>query len=482
MLPKMWPAVLALGWILLVTAGGEALMALVGLADRDGGAFVFAISAAVTAAIAGACILTTKGRPFELRFRDAALLTSVSWFVVPAFAALPLMGHPIGLSFVDAYFEMVSGFTTTGSTVMVGLDAMPASILLWRSTVQWLGGLGIIGLAIIILPFLRIGGMQLFRMESSDRSEDIMPKAGHVAGLVGRVYVLLTIACTLTYWALGMSPFDALNYALTTLPTAGFATHDTSFGYFHSPALEWAGVVFMISGALPMIAYLRVLRPGPWRDRIDPQDSGLCRDARSLHCRRHPVCMVDRPACLLPRADRSGVQHHLGRYHDRFRLDRLPKVGSVRGGFIPVVHLSGWLHRLDRGRAQDDAADRALARCCAARATGAPSAPNHEIRYGRKVMTDDEVGSVGTFAFIYLATFVVLSLAVALTGLDMETAMSGVSECMANAGPGIGPIIGPAGNFSSLSDAPKILLSIAMILGRLEIQGVLILFLPSFYR
>ena len=163
MLPKMWPAVLALGWILLVTAGGEALMALVGLADRDGGAFVFAISAAVTAAIAGACILTTKGRPFELRFRDAALLTSVSWFVVPAFAALPLMGHPIGLSFVDAYFEMVSGFTTTGSTVMVGLDAMPASILLWRSTVQWLGGLGIIGLAMIILPFLRIGGMQLFR-------------------------------------------------------------------------------------------------------------------------------------------------------------------------------------------------------------------------------------------------------------------------------------------------------------------------------
>ena len=176
MLPKIWPAVLALGWILLVTAGGEVLMALVAVADGDAGAMDFALSATITAAVAGACILTTKGRPFELRFRDAALLTSVSWFVVPAFAALPLMWHPIGLPFVDAYFEMVSGFTTTGSTVMTGLDTMPASILLWRSTVQWLGGLGIIGLAIIVLPFLRIGGMQLFRMESSDRSEDVMPQ------------------------------------------------------------------------------------------------------------------------------------------------------------------------------------------------------------------------------------------------------------------------------------------------------------------
>ncbi len=482
MLPKIWPAVLALGWILLVTAGGEALMALVAVAAGDGAVGVFAVSAAMTAAVAGACILTTKGRPFELRFRDAALLTSVSWFVVPAFAALPLMGHPIGLSFVDGYFEMVSGFTTTGSSVMSGLDTMPASILLWRSTVQWLGGLGIIGLAIIVLPFLRIGGMQLFRMESSDRSEDVMPKAPHVAGLVGRVYVFLTVACTLTYWALGMSPFDALNHALTTLPTAGFSTHDASFGYFHSPALEWAGVVFMISGALPMIAYLRVLRPGSWRDRIDPQIPVF---VAMLAVFVLVVTLYVWLTAQLPffqaltkaAFNITSVVSTTG-FASTDYLKWGPFVavwflvftfpggctGSTAGGlktFRLIV-----LYRLVAQHVQQVLHPHQIA----------------PIRYGRKVLTDDEIGSVGTFAFIYLMTFAVLSVAVGLTGLDMETAMSAVATCMANAGPGIGPIIGPAGNFSSLSDTAKILLTFAMIVGRLEIQGVLILFLPSFYR
>ena len=138
---------------------------------------------------AGACVLTTKGRPFELRFRDAALLTVVSWFVVPLFGALPLMAAPTSLSLLDAYFESVSGLTTTGSTVLTGLDAMPPSILLWRSTLQWIGGIGIVGIAIVILPFLKIGGMQLFRLESSDRSEDVVPRVRSVANSVGRIYL-----------------------------------------------------------------------------------------------------------------------------------------------------------------------------------------------------------------------------------------------------------------------------------------------------
>ncbi len=481
MLPKIWPAVLALGWILLVIAVGEALMALVGAADHDAGAPVFAFSAAITAMVAGASILTTKGRRYELRFRDAALLTSVSWFVVPAFAALPLMWHPVGLSFVDAYFEMVSGFTTTGSTVMSGLDTMPASILLWRSTVQWLGGLGIIGLAIIILPFLRIGGMQLFRMESSDRSEDVMPKAGHVAGLVGRVYLLLTIACMLTYWALGMSPFDALNHALTTLPTAGYSTHDASFGFFHSPALEWAGVVFMISGALPMIAYLRMVRPGRWRDRIDPQI---------------PVFLAMLAGFVLIVTLYLWITGQYGFFsaltEAAFNITSvITTTGFASTDYLkwgPFVAVWFFLFNFPGGCTGSTAGGlktlRLMVLTRVARQHVAHLLHPHRtspILYGRKVMTDDEVGSVGTFAFLYLATFVVLSLAVALTGLDMETALSSVAECMANVGPGIGPIVGPAGNFASLPDTSKILLSAAMILGRLEIQGVLILFLPSFY-
>ena len=271
MLPKIWPAVLALGWICLAVGAAQGVMALFSLAVGDGMAEVFGATAAITIVFGGACVLTTSGRHFELRFRDAALLTVVSWFVVPAFGALPLLAEPVDLSVVDAYFEFVSGMTTTGSTVMTGLDTMPPSILLWRSTGQWIGGIGIIGLAIVILPFLKVGGMQLFRLESSDRSEKGMARTREIASAVGRVYVVLTLACFMTYWLLGMSAFDALNHALTTLPTAGFSTHDTSFGYFNSPALEWAGTIFMFLGALPFLAYLQFARRGSLWDKIEPQ-------------------------------------------------------------------------------------------------------------------------------------------------------------------------------------------------------------------
>jgi trk system potassium uptake protein TrkH len=359
---------------------------------------------------------------------------------------------------------------------------MPPSILLWRSTVQWLGGLGIIGLAIIILPFLRIGGMQLFRMESSDRSEDVLPKARHVAGLVGRVYVALTLACCLTYWALGMSLFDALNHALTTLPTAGFSTHDASFGHFNSPALEWAGVVFMISGALPLLASLRVLRPGGWRDRVDPQIPVFVGMLTVFVLIVTVYVWATGQLAFFPALTKAAfnitsVVTTTGFASTDylkwgpfvavwFLLFTFPGgcTGSTAGGIktfrlivlyrLVVQHVKQLLH------------------------------PHRisPIRYGRKVLSGEELGSVGTFVFLYMATFVVFSVAVSLTGLDMATAMSAVSQGMANAGPGIGPIIGPAGNYSSLSDVAKVLLSIAMIVGRLEIQGVLILFLPSFYR
>ncbi len=255
MLPQIWPAILALGWILFAIAAGEGSMALVSLAAHDGLAEVFALNAGITALFAGACVLTTKGRPFELRFRDAALLTVVSWFVVPLFGALPLMAAPTNLSLLDAYFESASGLTTTGSTVLTGLDNMPPSILLWRSTLQWIGGIGIVGLAIVILPFLKIGGMQLFRLESSDRSEDVVPRVRSVANAVGRIYLAITVACFLAYWGLGMTPFDALNHAFTTVCTGGYSTHDASFSWFNSNALNWASVIFMTAGSLPFLAY-----------------------------------------------------------------------------------------------------------------------------------------------------------------------------------------------------------------------------------
>lgn len=482
MLPRLWPAVLTLGWILLAIAAGEGTMALFSLAAGDGHAAVFAASAAITMVVAAGCILTTKGRPFELGFRDAALLTATAWFVVPVFAALPLLADPVGLTPVDAYFEMVSGLTTTGSTVMIGLDTMPSSILLWRSSVQWIGGIGIIGIAIVILPFLKIGGMQLFRLESSDRSEKSLPRVRGVATAVGQIYLVLTLACFITYWALGMTPFDALNHAFTTVPTAGFSTHDASFAYFASPAIEWAGVIFMILGALPFLAYLRLVRGRTLQERIDSQ----------------VIVLVVALAILI-----LIMAIWLNSTHGFSAATSLTKSAF---NVVSVMTSSGF-------SSTDYAAWGAFAStlmfllffvggCTGSTAGGmkifrfqvmAGIVSQHlrrtihphivsPIRYGTRTVTDEQVSSVGSFVFLVFLSFAVIALFLGALGLDAETSLSAAAATINNVGPGIGPLVGPAGNYATLPEMAKLVLCVAMIMGRLEILGVLVLFLPSFYR
>jgi len=482
LLPRLWPAVLTLGWILLVIAAGQGVMALASLAAGDGHERVFAITAAITAMVAVGCILTTKGRPFELNFRDAALLTVIAWVVVPVFGALPFVAQPVGLSVVDAYFEMVSGLTTTGSTVMTGLDTTPSSVLLWRSTVQWIGGIGIIGVAIVILPFLNIGGMQLFRLESSDRSEKSMPRVRGIAMAVGQIYLLLTLACFITFWLLGMSPFDALNHAFTTVPTAGFSTHDLSFRYFDSPAIEWAAVVFMISGALPFLAYIRLVRGRTLGERLDPQVVGL---VLSL------VILVFLFTVWL---------------HFEHGADAGTALTKAAFNIVSIVTTSGF-SSIDYVAWGSFAATLFFVLTFVGGCTGSTAGslkifrfqvmyglvaqhirrivhPNMvtPIRFGARTVTDDQVASVGTFVFLTFLSFGVLALFLGWLGLDPETSLSAAATAICNVGPGIGPVIGPAGNFGSLPDSAKLVLCLAMIMGRLEILGVLVLLLPSFYR
>ena len=482
MLPKIWPAVLVLGWILVAVAIGEGVMALFALATGDGLADVFAVSAALTAAFGGGCVLTTKGRPFELRFRDATLLTVVSWFLVPAMAALPFLPEPVGLSAVDAYFEMVSGITTTGSTVMAGLDTAPPSILLWRSTIQWLGGIGIIGLAIVILPFLKIGGMQLFRLESSDRSEKAIPRVRGIATAVVQIYLVLTAACFLAYWMLGMTPFDALNHAFTTLCTGGYSTHDASFGYFDSPAIEWAGVVFMVSGGLPFLAYVRLLRAGTVRERLDPQAVAIVifLAAATAVLSLYLVAARDiAPSVAVTKAafNIASIVTTTGYASTDYLL-----WGAFSAGFFFVLTFVGGCTGSTSGGLKIFRFQ-VIGRMIGQHA-GRVVYPHAvmPLRYGVHVVSAEQVGSVGAFAFLYIAVFAVLSMALSATGLDAETSLSGVATALGNAGPGIGAIIGPAGNFSTLPDAAKLVLSAAMIMGRLEILVVLVLFMPRFYR
>lgn len=482
LLPKVWPAVLALGWICLAVGAAQAVMMLFSFAVSDGMEEVFAATAAITIVFGGACVLTTSGRHFELRFRDAVLLTVISWFVVPAFGGLPLLAEPADLSVVDAYFEFVSGMTTTGSTVMTGLDTMPPSILLWRSTAQWIGGIGIIGLAIVILPFLKVGGMALFRLESSDRSDKGMPRTREIAAAVGRVYVALTLACFLTYWLLGMSAFDALNHALTTLPTAGYSTHDSSFGYFDSPALEWAGTVFMISGAIPFLAYLQFARRGSLWERIEPQI---------------PTFIAVLVVSTLLFSVWLSVSHDMpfGTALTKSAFNITSVVTTT--GFASIDYLQWGAFAAVFFFALTFFGG------CAGSTAGGPKVFRYQVmfrmigqhirrtiyphgivplRYGTRTLSDDQVRSVGAFVFLYFAVVVVIAILLALIGLDMTTAISGAATAVGNVGPGLGTIIGPAGNFAPLPDGAKLLLSVAMIMGRLEILSMLLLLMPSFYR
>jgi trk system potassium uptake protein TrkH len=481
-LPKVSPAILTLGWILLTIATGEGVIALFSLAARDGLAGTHAIAAAITAGVGGACVLTTKGRAIDLRIRDAALLTVAAWFVVPAFAAMPLMALPVGLSFVDAYFEMVSGFTTTGSTVIVGLDSLPPSILLWRSTVEWLGGFGIIGLAIVLLPFLRIGGMQLFRLESSERSEKPLPSVRAIAFAVGKVYLLLTAACFLTYWALGMTAFDAVNHALTTLPTAGFSTHDASFGYFNSSALEWAGTLFMISGAIPFLAYVRLVGRGTVRERIDRQAVTMVGILAAATFGFAAWMVVARGFDVGSALTKSAFNVTSVVTTTGFASFDYTGLGAFAGTLFFFLTFVG-------GCAGSTAGGLKVFRLMVmtkvvsqhVRMAVRPHviAP---IRIGTRVLTDEQVASVGAFVVLYFAAFAASAAILSLLGMDAEAALSSAAQALGNVGPGVGPTVGPAGNFASLPDAAKLILAFTMILGRLEILGVLVLFMPSFYR
>ena len=482
MLPQVWPAILTLGWILFAIAAGELAMAVFALAAHDGHAPHFGISAVVTATVAAACVLTTRGRQFELRFRDAVLLTVVAWAVVPVFAALPLIADPVNLRFIDAYFEMVSGITTTGATIMVGLDEARSSVLMWRSTVQWIGGIGIIGFAIVVLPFLKIGGMQLFRLEFTERSEKSSPRMRSMAIGIVEIYVFLTALCFMVYWLLGMTPFDALNHAMTTICTAGFSTHDASFAYFDSPALEWTAIVFMILGALPFLALLRMLRAGDLRDRFDPQ-----------------VKMFVSMLLMLV------VIFSLWLYFS----EKLPFGDAFTKGAFNVVSIA-----TTTGYASADyVAWGAFASSwffllsfiggCTGSTAGAIKIFRFQvlfavvkqhvhraiyphaiapIRFGSRVVADEQAGSVGVFVFLYVLSFAVLAVIMALLGMSGETSLSIAASTIGNIGPGIGDVIGPTGNFSSLPDMAKLVMCVGMIMGRLEILAVLILIMPRFYR
>ncbi|MEA3250335.1 MAG: TrkH family potassium uptake protein [Pseudomonadota bacterium] len=472
--------VLAMLW--LVLAAFMAVPWLVLIAERDGDARAFALSLAIVVGAVAVALLMTWRTEIELKPRQMFVLTTLSWVSVSGFASLPLVLGAPQLSFTDAVFESVSAITTTGSTVLVGIERLSDGLKLWRGMMQWLGGIGIIVMAIAILPLLKVGGMRLFHTESSDWSDKVMPRTGGIAKATMTVYVGLTGLAVVSYWLAGMLPLDAVVLGMTSLSTGGFANSDASFGaYAEQPLLLWLGSLFMLSGALPFVLYIRSMRGAPSALWCDQQVRGmlllLMLAIVMLTTYRIVSGTPAFEALTQVTFNVISVVTTTGYAADDYtRWGGLAIVaffyltfvggcsGSTSGGMkifrfqIALLMLRNQLRFLIHGNGV------------------------FAQRYNASLLSDEIVRGVVAFSFFFFLTVAALALTLAALGLDLVTALSGAATAVANVGPGLGDVIGPAGNFSSLPDAAKWLLSVGMLMGRLEILTVLVLLTPMFWR
>lgn len=440
----------------------------------------FLWSSLITFAVGLVLLLPGKPEGAQLRPRDMYMLTTVSWLTVCLFGALPmfLIRH---MSYTDAFFEAMSGITTTGATVISGLDEASPGLLIWRSLLQWLGGIGFIAMAVAILPLLRVGGMRLFQTESSDWGDKVMPRSHVAAKYILSVYVGFTMLATLAFHATGMGWFNALNHAMTSIATAGFSTSDQSLGHF-GPAAHWVAVVFMILGSLPFALYVSTLRGNRFAIFKDEQVRGFI---FILSC-----------ACLFFSVWLWFNSNY--EFSDALRLATVNVVSIVTTTGFAVGDYSQW-----GGFAVMAFFYLTFVGGCSGSTAGGLKIFRFQVAYTllrgslnqlvhpRAIITqkynghnlDDEiVRSILTFSFFFTITIGAVAMGLALLGLDPITALTGAATAVCNVGPGLGPLIGPAGTFASLPDAAKWLLSIGMLLGRLEIITVLVLLTPSFWR
>lgn len=478
---QLRPIVFIVGLMLCMIAAAMILPAVVDVADGHADWRVFFGASVITFFIGGLMVLVAYDeKPIRLGIKEGFLLTTVSWLAVTIAAAMPF--KLLGLGLADSFFEAMSGITTTGATVLVGLDKLPRGVLFWRALLQGLGGLGIIVMAILILPFLRVGGMQLFQTENSDRSEKITPRAFELTMSIAGVYLSMFVACTIVYGVLGMSVFDAVCHSLSTVSTAGFSTHDESFGFFRSPALEWSCVFFMILGALPFVVYIKTLhgdRTAIWRDsQVQGFLSFIVVVALTLAvwlavtrdvALGEAVRMATFSVVSIITTTGFAVEDYTTWGTFSVGLFFLLKFvggcsGSTTGGIkIYRLQVAGMLTRSHFLHLMS---------------------PNRVVTlmYNGRRLPSDVPFSVVAFLAIYLATVGIFTVLLAALDLDLVTALTAATQAVGNVGPGLGHIIGPSGNYSTLPSEAKWVLSFAMLLGRLELFTVLVLFRAEFWR
>ena len=469
---------------LLVAVLGIAMLVplLVDLAEGQGHWRVF-MQAGLITTLSGSMIALAcaNGVKEGLSIQQTFLLTTFVWVTLPLFGALPFMLGGTESTFTNAFFEAMSGLTTTGATVLSGLEELPKGLLIWRGILQWLGGIGIIVVAMVFLPELRVGGMQIFKSEAFDTFGKILPRATQIATQISVIYVWLTLACALSYLALGMDTFDATVHALTTVSTGGFSNYDASFGTFKGTP-EYVATGFMILAALPFVRYVQLINGNPVALHKDPQVRGFLLTITVL-----VAVMVVVLNSVFPRDVEESFREALFNITSIISGTGYASTDYMLWGAFPVAVF--FFIGLIGGCAGSTACSVKIFRYqllfASIRAQLQRIRSPHGVflpRYDGRRVTSDVLSSVMSFFMFFVVTLGLVAVALSLTGLDFVTSISGAASALGNIGPGLGDIIGPTGNFASLNLAAKWILIVAMLIGRLELMAVFVLFTVSFWR
>ncbi|WP_440693284.1 TrkH family potassium uptake protein [Candidatus Pelagibacter sp. HIMB1695] len=416
----------------------------------------------------------------KLNLQQAFLLTALSWISIAVFGSLPFVFSSIELSITDSFFESMSGITTTGSTIISDLENAPKGLLLWRAILQWLGGIGIIVMAITLMPIMNVGGMQLFKISSNDSSEKILPKSKEIALRLIYIYSGLTGLCAITYWIFGMGKFDSLTHSMTTIATGGFSNYNESIGYFNSLPIEISSMFFIILGSIPFIAYIKF---------ISGNKKIFLNDIQIKTFLKIIILTVIILSIYLLFSNQENFSLRSIFFNTISILSGTGYVNAEfdRWGSFPITLFLALMF---------------IGGCAGSTACGVkifriqilylfilnqlkkiiyPKGV-FVIKYDQSAVDEKFIASIISFIYFYIVIFFILTALLSLTGLDFITAISGAATSISNVGPGLGPIIGPNGDFSSLPDLSKWILTVGMILGRLELFAILVLFLPSFWK
>ena len=469
--------------ILLVVLGTSMLAPYMLQVILNEGSHSFIASSFVTIFIGVLFILANLEKEFKLNLRQTFLFSSMAWFMIAVFGSLPFLLSTIEFSFSEAFFESMSGITTTGATIISDLDNSPKSILLWRAIMQWLGGIGIVVMAITILPLLKVGGMQFFKMEGPDSTEKILPRTIEVATIIISTYIILTFLCGFFYWIFGMTVFDSISHAMTTIATGGFSTHNESIGFFNNSNIEFVASIFIILGSIPFISYLKFAQGNRKIFFQDVQIKGLIYLLIiSITVMFGYLFFIDYESSI----------------YDKIRIASFNVISILSGTGYVTDDFSLWgkfslifflLLMFIGGCAGSTACGIKIFRLqmlliFLKNQIKKLLSPNSVIisKYNNQKISDDFINSVIIFIFTFLFIFLIIAMLLSISGLDFITSISGAASSISNVGPGLGDIIGPNGNYKDIPDLSKWILSIGMLLGRLELFAVLVLFFPSFWR